>query len=78
YAKEVITDKKAGRLFSGIISSGRTHHTTIIRFMATLLQSVKIMKDEDKIKDPYWTLVGYYNSLRELGHNVTFVNQDVP
>lgn len=78
FAKEVITDKKAGRLFSGIISSGRTHHTTIIRFMATLLQSVKIMKDEDKIKDPYWTLVGYYNSLRELGHNVTFVNQDVP
>lgn len=77
FAKEVITDKKAGRLFAGIISSGRTHTTTLVRFMATVLQAAKDAGCEDKIKDPYWTLVGYYNTLRELGHNVTLVNQDV-
>ncbi|MHC2994907.1 MAG: helicase [Candidatus Atribacteria bacterium] len=77
FAKEVITDKKSGRLFAGIISSGRTHTTTLVRFMATVLQAVKDADCEDKIKDHYWTLVGYYNTLRELGHNVTLVNQDV-
>lgn len=77
FAKEVITDKKAGRLFAGILSSGRTHTTTLVRFIATVLQAVEDTDCEDKIKDPYWTLVGYYNTLRELGHNVTLVNQDV-
>lgn len=77
FAKEVITDKKSGRLFGGIISSGRTHTTTLVRFMATVLQAAQDADCEDKIKDPYWTLVGYYNTLRELGHNVTLVNQDV-
>jgi len=77
FAKEINTDKKPGRLFTGIISSGRTHTTTLVRFMATVLQAAKDANCEDKIKDPYWTLVGYYNTLRELGHNVTLVNQDV-
>lgn len=77
FAREVITGKKSGRLFAGIISSGKTHTTTLVRFMATVLQAAKDVDCEDKIKDPYWTLVGYYNTLRELGHNVTLVNQDV-
>ena len=77
FAKEIVTAEKPGRLFAGIISSGRTHTTTLVRFMAAVLQAVNDADCEDKIKDPYWTLVGYYNTLRELGHNVTLVNQDV-
>lgn len=77
FAREIPVEEKPGRLFIGIMSSGRTHTTTIIRFMATILQAVKVAACEDRVKDPYWTLVGYYNTLRELGHNVTLVNQDV-
>ena len=77
FASEVPIQDKPGRLFVGIMSSGRTHTTTIIRFMASILQAVSDVVCEDKIKDAYWTFVGYYNTLRELGHNLTLVNDDV-
>lgn len=77
FAKEIPLTDKPGRLFAGIMSSGRTHVTTIVRFLATILQAVYDVKCEDEAKDPYWTLVGYYNTLRELGHNLTLVNDDV-
>lgn len=77
FAREISLTDKPGRLFAGIMSSGRTHVTTIVRFLATVLQATYDVKCEDKVKNPYWTLVGYYNTLRELGHNLTLVNDDV-
>ncbi len=46
-----------------------SHVTAQIRVMASLLQSVKSLngRTPDEL-DPYWTLMSYFNSLRELGH----------
>ncbi|MFA5163844.1 MAG: helicase-related protein [Patescibacteria group bacterium] len=77
FAREIPLADKPGRLFAGIMSSGRTHVTTLVRFLATALQAAYDVKCEEKTRDPYWTLVGYYNTLRELGHNLTLVNDDV-
>lgn len=77
FAREISLADKAGRLFVGIMSSGRTHVTTIVRFLATILQAVYDTECEDAVKDPYWSFIGYYNTLRELGHNLTLVNDDV-
>lgn len=77
FTREVTVADKPGRLFVGIMSSGKTHVTTIIRFMAAILQIVEDLDAADDVKNAYWTLVGYYNTLRELGHNVTMVNDDV-
>jgi hypothetical protein len=45
--------------------------------MASILQAVNDVSCDEKAKDPYWTFVGYYNTLRELGHNLTLINDDV-
>ena len=49
----------------------------MVRTYAALLQTTKELKAADSDRDPYWTLVGYFNSLRVLGGARIQVQDDV-
>ena len=72
---------KKGKMFVGISFSQRSGKYALGKLYAALLQrmqnirSSKRMTDEEI--DPYWTLVGYYNSIRELGGANRLVEDDV-
>jgi len=68
-----------GRLYIGVFASALSSHVTAqIRVMAALLQSVKCSSaTESAALDPYWTLMAYFNSLRELGHAATLIRADI-
>jgi hypothetical protein len=72
-------DSAPGRLYIGVFATALSSHVTAqIRVMASLLQSVKSVKEKDSAKlDPYWTLMSYFNSLRELGHAATLIRADI-
>ncbi|SEN81682.1 Helicase conserved C-terminal domain-containing protein [Lihuaxuella thermophila] len=72
--------KKPGRVYVGIHASGLPSHATAqVRVISALLQSVKMVSVKDeKERDAYWTIVNYFNSLRELGHAATLVSADIP
>ena len=69
--------KKPARKYVGIFTPGKTGTTTFIRSTASLLHSAKKLKANDEIRDPYWTFMGYFNSLRELGSARVQVMDDV-
>lgn len=68
-----------GRLYVGIFASALpSHATTQVRVMSDILQSVKsISVPQEHFRDPYWTLLAYFNSIRELGHAATMVRADI-
>jgi hypothetical protein len=68
-----------GRIFVGVFATALSSHVTAqIRVMATLLQAVKSVTEKNPAKlDPYWTLMSYFNSLRELGHAATLIRADI-
>jgi hypothetical protein len=73
-------DKSAkGRLYVGIMAmSDQSDVTTIVRLYSSLLYGAKNLKvDIESQRDPYWTNVGYYNSLRELGQAATLIQADI-
>ena len=43
---------------------------------ASVLQSANSELIEDRAKDGYWTLVNYFNSLRELGGSLVLMRED--
>ena len=74
-----IDNESAGRMFAGVHASGLPSHTTAqVRVLAALLQGVKsATANDEKERDPYWTNVVYFNSLRELGHAATLIQADI-
>lgn len=78
FVKEMPLSKKRGRLYVGVIPSGKTQVTVEVRLMSALLQRLKMMENvELNLLDKYWTLVSYFNSIRELGKCSTLLNDDI-
>ncbi|MBI3590790.1 MAG: helicase [Candidatus Melainabacteria bacterium] len=66
-----------GRIYVGVMPWGKTQSIAEIRLAAKLLQTVFCIKSSEEVIDKYWTLVAYFNSIRELGKFDTFINDDV-
>ena len=77
FAKEDRTQN--GRRYVGILASGSSSDaTTAIRLFASLLYGTKAMTvSDEKERDPYWTNMAYYNSIRELGQAATWIRADI-
>lgn len=77
FAVEASPDVKGTRLYAGLMAPGTSPATLMIRTYASLLQSAYEVGGTDTARDPYWTLVGYFNSLRVLGGARMQVQDDV-
>lgn len=75
-----LDDAEPGRLYAGICCPGRGPITPLVRIWASLLQTVhdcrRIYPDSEV--DRFWTLAGYFNSIRELGGARALYRQDIP
>jgi len=78
FAKELPVENMPGRLYVGILPSGKTQTTASVRLITKLIYAVSILDSEDQVKDKFWTLVAYFNSIRELGGFISLVNDDIP
>ncbi len=71
---------KPGRLYTGIMAPGHgSLQTTLARVYAALLQYPAIMpvlRGDESERDPWWTLLSFFNSLRELGGAATLLVAD--
>ena len=68
-----------GRRYVGVFASALPSHVTSqVRTMGALLQAPKLSgAHSPSAIDPYWTMMGYFNSLRELGHAATLIRADI-
>ncbi|MFZ2258426.1 MAG: helicase-related protein [Clostridiaceae bacterium] len=66
-----------GRKYIGLMPSGKTKAMMEVRTIAALLQKIKGMDVSDEVKDKFWTLTIYFNSLKDLGKCSTLVDDDV-
>jgi len=66
-----------GRMYVGVNGPGHgSMQTTQVRTFSALLQYPKALSPADQ--DPWWTLLTFFNALRELGTTVTLFQSDIP
>lgn len=68
---------KYGRLYVGLMPSGKTKAMMEIRSIASLMQCIHKMDLPDEVKDKFWTLTAYFGSLRDLGKCRTLAEDDI-
>ncbi|WP_287016986.1 helicase-related protein [Gordonia sp. (in: high G+C Gram-positive bacteria)] len=77
FAEPSTKEELGTRQYVGVMASGTSHATLLVRVYAALLQAAKDAPGDDATRDPYWTLLGYFNSLRVLGSANLQVEGDV-
>ena len=73
---------KLGRIYIGVLGTAAPSvQTAQVRLAAELMQGVYKLdlpdNSNEDVRDPYWTLVEYFNSKRELGQAGTLFRQDI-
>ena len=72
-----LQDKGAGRLYVGICAPGSGALKPIVRAWSRLAQSAGEQGGAAGA-DPFWTIVGYFNTVRELAGARALYRQDIP
>lgn len=72
-----LEEEQPGQLYVGICAPGRGPLTPVARIWACLLQQVFERKELPEA-DFFWTLVGYFNAIRELAGALALYRQDIP
>jgi hypothetical protein len=75
-----LDESPAGRLYLGVAAPGRGAQTPIVRIWSVLLQSAfeEWSAASNAVTDQFFTLVGYFNAIRELAGAVSLYRQDIP
>jgi hypothetical protein len=69
---------KSGRQYVGILGSSYGSMQTLqARVFGSLLQNISLLDVDSALLDPWWTLLCFYNSIRELGGASTLFVADV-
>jgi hypothetical protein len=78
FSNIIDTNIKPGRKYIGILAPGyKSIQTAETRVYSRLLQASKKGDFEELEKNYYWTIVGYFNSIRGLGSASTLINSDI-
>ncbi|AXK32118.1 hypothetical protein DVA86_05065 [Streptomyces armeniacus] len=80
FARRRSTGVKPGRRYVGICAQGVRTKSVAIRVYVAQLAAAKLLHErygQGELTDPYMTLVGYFNSLRDLGGMRRLVEDDV-
>jgi hypothetical protein len=77
FAVETPREEKASRRYVGLLTPSTSQATLLVRTYAALLNAAAKADVDPKIRDAYWTLVGYFNSLRLLSAAELQVRDDV-
>jgi hypothetical protein len=67
-----------GRKYIGICAQGKSNPVALIRVYVACLAAAQLLYDQhDTLADPWMTLVGYFNAVRELGGSRRLVEDDI-
>ena len=81
FIREISVDEDPFRKYVGVCAPGQSVKTALLRVYAIILQAAYTYSLQEEYKDvidPYYSLIGYFNSIRELGGAVRLRQDDIP
>jgi hypothetical protein len=77
-----VNSKKEGKTYLGVLATGKSGLTVLAKVSAVILRRIRQFEEDKEYEkedlDPYFTLVTYFNSQRELGGAAMNFKDSVP
>lgn len=77
FSRKIKGEDENSRMYVGFMASGTTTSTALIRLTSVLLERIPALPVDNRKLDNYYTLVVYFNALKELGKFRTFLTDDI-
>ena len=74
--KDSWNDEKSGRLYLGFYAPGKGPMTPQVRLWSRILKCPEDEKENKDLKN-FWTVVGYFSSIKELGGSLALYRDDI-
>lgn len=74
-------NKQRGRIYMGVYSPGLGPLYPLVKMWARLIKVPFDLMDKKDYEDElkyFWTIVGYYNAIKELGSGIAIYREDIP
>ncbi len=82
FAEEISIDQEPGKIYLGLCATAKSGLTILAKISAAVLRKVRYFDEEKRFSktdlDPYYTLVSYFNSIREMGGAYKMYEDSVP
>lgn len=81
FIREIPVTEDPFRKYVGVCAPGQSVKTALLRIYAIVLQEAYDLSQDLGYRDfidPYYSLLGYFNSIRELGGAVRLLQDDIP
>lgn len=81
FIREIPVAEDPFRKYVGVCAPGQSVKTALLRIYAVVLQEAYELSQDPGCRDfidPYYSLIGYFNSIRELGGAVRLLQDDIP
>lgn len=73
-----VSEQLPGRCYLGICAFGRRYPAAMIRvYVALMAAAQRLFEKYDRLADPWMTLTGYFNSIRELAGTRRLMEDDI-
>jgi uncharacterized protein YbaR (Trm112 family) len=77
FSYEVPLHQKPGRLYMGVCAPGVSGSIHTVHAYSALLASIR-KEEANATLDPYWTVLGYFNTVKELSGTSTKLKDEIP
>lgn len=80
FAREATAEHRPTRRYLGVLAPGTSGNTLMIRVYSVLLMATRYLIEQEfsnEVIDSFWTLTGYFNTLKQLGGAVINILDDV-
>lgn len=74
--KKVGNTPVRGKIYVGVFSSAVSKVASQQNVLSALLQSAQLLPEKER--DPFWTILSFYNSLRDIGVAKNLTQADIP
>ncbi|HHB1766557.1 TPA: DISARM system helicase DrmA [Bacillus cereus] len=78
FSYQIPIEEKPGRFYLGVCAPGVSGAIHTVHVYAALLSMVRNLEEKDDSIDPYWTVLGYFNTVKELSGTSTKLKDEIP